>query len=296
MRSEMIYAIENEFLKVEVEDTGAQLKSIFCKETSVEVLWQGDEKYWKGRAYNLFPVVGRLFDGKYRFKDKIYELSRHGFARTKKFYLCDKSPFAMTFVISADDETFKCYPFKFIFKVKFSLCGKSLKIDYIAENVGEEEMYFGLGAHPGFNVPFEGGKFEDYEIVFNAPCTPKKVLFTENYLISDKTENFELQSDNSFGLAHDLFDNDAIVLKDCARSVTLKRKGESGGITVEFPDMPFVGFWHAPKTDAPYVCIEPWANLPSKDGAVEDITEKENIGIVQPHGKCENQIVISFDL
>ena len=202
----------------------------------------------------------------------------------------------MTFVISADDETFKCYPFEFIFKVKFSLCGKSLKIDYIAENVGEEEMYFGLGAHPGFNVPFEGGKFEDYEIVFNAPCAPKKVLFTENYLISDKTENFELQSDNSFGLVHDLFDNDAIVLKDCARSVTLKRKGESGGITVEFPDMPFLGFWHAPKTDVPYVCIEPWANLPSKDGAVEDITEKENIGIVQPHGKCENQIIISFDL
>ena len=54
----------------------------------------------------------------------------------------------MTFVISADDETFKSYPFEFVFKVKFSLCGKSLKIDYIAENVGEEEMYFGLGAHP----------------------------------------------------------------------------------------------------------------------------------------------------
>ena len=292
----MIYSIENDFLKVEVEDVGAQLKSIFFKETTTEVLWQGDEKYWKGRAYNLFPVVGRLYDGKYRFKGEAYELSRHGFARTKKFYLCDKSSDTMTFVISADDETLKCYPFEFVFKVKFSLCRKSLKINYIVDNVGKEDMYFGLGAHPGFNVPFKGGKFEDYEIVFDSPCSPNKILFTENYLISGKTERFELSDNNSIDLKHDLFDNDAIVLKDCARSVTLKKKGEAGGITVECPDMPFVGFWHTPKTDAPYVCIEPWANLPSKDGATEDITEKENIGVVLPHEKYENQIIISVDL
>lgn len=292
----MIYKIENEFLKVEVEDIGAQLKSIFYKTTSTEVLWQGDEKYWKGRAYNLFPVVGRLFDGKYRFKDKIYELSRHGFARTTKFYLCDKSSDTMTFVISANDETLNCYPFEFVFKVNFSLCEKSLKINYIVENVGKEDMYFGLGAHPGFNVPFKGGKFEDYEMVFDSPCSPKKVLFTENYLISGETESFELSDGKAFDLKHNSFDNDAIVLKDCTRSVTLKKKGEAGGITIEFPNMPFVGFWHTPKTDAPYVCIEPWANLPSKDGVVEDITEKENIGVVLPHEKYENQIIISVDL
>lgn len=292
----MIYSVENDFLKVEVEDIGAQLKSIFLKKTATELLWQGDEKYWKGRAYNLFPIVGRLYGGKYRFKGKTYELSRHGFARAKKFYLCDKSSDTMTFVISADDETLNCYPFEFIFKVKFSLCGKSLKINYIADNVGSEDMYFGLGAHPGFNVPFNGGKFEDYEIAFDSPCSPKKVLFTENYLISGETERFGLSDNKSFNLKHDLFDDDAIVLKDCAKKATLKRTGETGGITVEFSDMPYVGFWHAPKTDAPYVCIEPWANLPSKDGAVEDITEKENIGIVKPCRKCESQIIISVDL
>lgn len=145
----MIYTIENEFLKVEVEDIGAQLKSIFYKETSTEVLWQGDERYWKGRAYNLFPFVGRLFDGKYRFRDKTYQLSKHGFARAKKFYLCDKSSDDMTFVISADDDTLSCYPFEFIFKVIFSLCGKSLKINYTVKNVGNDTMYFGLGGHPG---------------------------------------------------------------------------------------------------------------------------------------------------
>ena len=56
----MIYAIENAFLSVSVEDTGAQLKSIFDKTAKTELLWQGDAAFWKGRAYNLFPIVGRL--------------------------------------------------------------------------------------------------------------------------------------------------------------------------------------------------------------------------------------------
>ena len=76
----MIYAIENEFLKVEVEDTGAQLKSIFFKETAVEVLWQGDEKYWKGRAYNLFPVVGKSGHSAFRVtpRNRVINAFRNG--------------------------------------------------------------------------------------------------------------------------------------------------------------------------------------------------------------------------
>ena len=56
----MIYVIENDKLKVGVETLGAQLASIYSKETNSEYLWQGDENVWKGRAYNLFPYVGRL--------------------------------------------------------------------------------------------------------------------------------------------------------------------------------------------------------------------------------------------
>ena len=80
----MIYTIENEYLSVSVEDIGAQLKSIYHKKSETEFLWQGDPKYWKGRAYNLFPIVGRLYDGKYTYNGKTYELERHGFARGKK--------------------------------------------------------------------------------------------------------------------------------------------------------------------------------------------------------------------
>ena len=60
--------------------------------------------------------------------------------------------------------------------------------------------------------------------------------------------------------------------------VRLESDKTKKSVTVKFPNMPFVGFWHAVKTDAPYVCIEPWENLPSVDGKVEKLTDKRNIG------------------
>ena len=71
----MLYTIENSNLKVSVETKGAQLKSVFSKDTGVEYLWQGDAKYWTGRAYNLFPFVGRFAEGKYVVEGREYALT-----------------------------------------------------------------------------------------------------------------------------------------------------------------------------------------------------------------------------
>ena len=108
----MVYTIENEYLFVAVEDIGAQLKSIYHKESKTEFLWQGDPKYWKGRAYNLFPIVGRLYDGKYTYNGKIYELERHGFARNKKFYLYLSKP-----TTSVSNFKRKCLRFRLFKKI-----------------------------------------------------------------------------------------------------------------------------------------------------------------------------------
>lgn len=292
----MVYTIENEFLKVGVEDKGAQLKSILYKNGEVETLWQGDAKYWKGRAYNLFPIVGRLIDNKYIYDGKVYEMDRHGFARNKNFVLIEKRSDYMAFAISADDETKKSYPFDFVFIVEYFVEGNALTVNYKVSNVGEETMYFGLGAHPGFNVPFLGGKFEDYCIEFDKPCKPLKLELSPSCFISGKKTAFPLVNDKSLYLRHDLFDNDAIVLTDVPNKLYLKRKDCDKCISVEYPKMPFLGLWHAPHTAVPYVCIEPWENLQSVDGGVEDITKKENIGVLEPDGKYESRMVITLKL
>ena len=64
----MLYSIENDRLRVEINDIGAELYSIKDKADGFEYLWQGDPQYWSGRAYNLFPICGRITEGRYTYK------------------------------------------------------------------------------------------------------------------------------------------------------------------------------------------------------------------------------------
>ena len=274
----MIYEIENEYMKVSVDVIGAELKSVLRKDGNIEHLWQGDEKYWTSRSPILFPIVGRLFEGRYSFNDREYEMNPHGLLRKSKFALVDKTCKKMTFAYSANDDTFARYPFKFIFTVEYLLCKNTLSVVYSVKNVGKDTMYFGLGGHPGFNVPFDGGKFEDYYVETATKVMPKRLTLSENYLMSGNIVDYPLEDGRIMRLRHDMFDNDAVILEGAGNEVTLKSDKTEKSITVKFPNMPFVGFWHAVKTDAPYVCIEPWENLPSVDGKVEKLTDKRNIG------------------
>lgn len=277
----MVYSIENDKLYVSVELKGAQLKSIFSKETNVEYLWQGDEKYWMGRAYNLFPYVGRLAKGKYVVCGNEYAMDRHGFARGETFELVEKGDDFMIFALKANERTKAVYPFDFTFFVKFSIEGKTLTVTYKVENCGNGTMYFGLGGHPGFNVPFHGGEFEDYFIQFENNCVPTQIFASDIGLITDKTAPYSLVNGKDIPLRHCLFDNDAIILTEVDKSVYLKGKHTKRAIKVSYPNMENVGFWHMPKTDAPFVCVEPWMTLPANEGEPEVLETKKNIGVAK---------------
>ena len=47
--------LENNFLRVAIDDHGAELVSIYDKEKDREVIWQGDPKFWGRHAPVLFP-------------------------------------------------------------------------------------------------------------------------------------------------------------------------------------------------------------------------------------------------
>ena len=57
--------LENEKLKIQVSDDGAELCSVYDKVRGREALWTADPKYWARHAPVLFPFVGKVNGGHY---------------------------------------------------------------------------------------------------------------------------------------------------------------------------------------------------------------------------------------
>ncbi len=281
------YTICNEFLTVKVESLGAQLKSIKTND-GTEYLWQGDDRYWSDRALNIFPYVARLYGGKYKLNGKEYSMNIHGFAWTSEFSLVKQDKTSLTLSFCENEETLKQYPYKFNFSITYILKGNKLLTIYYIENKNDKTMYFGLGGHPGFNIPLgNDGVFEDYRLRFDESCTPTRIGFTPDCFLNGDDKEY-LLTDNALNLKHELFDDDAIVLKNISKKVTLESVNSSRAVTVEYPGMDYLGIWHAPKTDAPYVCIEPWCSLPSFTGKTAVFENQKDMLSLNAHGCYEN--------
>ena len=282
----MNYTIENEFLKVEIADRGAEMMSLVGKKTGFEYLWQGDATYWMNRATVLFPICGRLFEGKYTWQGKEYEMILHGFAKLQTFTVIAQSAASITFELRPNEESRACYPFDFILRMTYTLDGATVRTAYYVENPSENDLPFSVGGHPGFNIPFcEGEQFEDYYLAFKCEKPAERRLFSPTCFYTGNKELFPLREGKYIDLRHDLFDDDAIFLDNACKTVSLKSKKNDRAVTVSYEDMLHVGFWHKPHSDAPYVCIEPWHGFPSFDGKVDDFATKSEMMHL---GKGEN--------
>ncbi len=293
----MNYILENNRLKVKISSLGAELQSIYCPDTDTEYLWQGDPQYWSRRASNLFPVCGRLADGCYRYQRKKYRIGSHGFARSMEWSVLRQTADTLTLQLLPNEDTLAQYPFRFVLEMTYALEDNRLSVTTIVRNEDDKEMPFAVGGHPGFNVPLaQGETFEDYSLCFDEPCKPRWLeldpdtcSFTGNY------KELPLIEDRLLPLTHDLFDGDAIFLQDAAQGITLSSQVSNRQVHLSYPDSPYLGIWHTPKTEAPFVCIEPWVMAPSQLEKTEDIMTKADLIHLQPNEGYRNTYVITVD-
>ena len=289
----MIHTIQNEFLTVSAKEAGAELQSILGAD-GTEYLWQGDAKYWSDRALNIFPYVARLNDKKYYMDGQLHEMAIHGIAPYRDFTVVEHDGTKMVFELRSDEKTLAEYPRSFVFRIVYALEGKTLTVSFQCDNLDGRTMYFGLGGHPGVNVPLAPGKaFEDYRLRFAEVCEPYRVGFTADCFVTHEDTPFALEEGTVLNLRHDLFDDDAIDLRNMAREVTLECGG-GPSITVRFPGMQYLGLWHWPKTDAPYVCIEPWCSLPADAGKITVFEEQSDLIALEPGKTYTNDWTITI--
>lgn len=273
----MKYSIENDLFKVEVDECGAELCSILSKSSGQEYIWQADPEVWKGAAPVLFPVIGALKDGKFKFEGKTYELPKHGFARrSNKFRLINRTASRLSFTIASDEDTLVMYPFRFEMKISFFLFESRLQVFHEVVNTDDKPMYFSLGGHPAFNYPWKDGESRDnYYLEFERKENNTIFGISENGLLT-KEEKPLMEETNKLVLEDGLFDNDALVFTELNSSeVSLKSKSSKSKVSVNFDDFPFLGLWSKP--DANFLCIEPWDGLPDFEDSDQELTRKPGI-------------------
>ncbi|MBE6537601.1 MAG: aldose 1-epimerase family protein [Ruminococcaceae bacterium] len=261
--------ISNSEICVAISKSGAEIHSI--KRDGREYMWSRDPAFWAQSAPIMFPICGGLKGGKYELDGKMYEMSKHGFAKLSEFEVEVKTDTSVTFILHDNEKTRAMYPFAFAFRVRYELDGASLRVTYDAENLDKKTMYCTFGAHEAYACP-EG--IEAYELVF----PEKETLYAYGLngdIVTDYTKLI-VNNSNLMALDDKHFALDALVFRNVkSNSVTLKSKVSDRRIKVDFDGFDYLVLWH--KHTSPYLCIEPWCGLPDVSGSSYSLAEKEGM-------------------
>lgn len=252
--------LSNGTLTITVSEHGAELHSL--QRNGHEYLWNGDPTIWARHSPVLFPIVGRVWENRYRVLDTEYTLPQHGLARDMDFKLESKTGTSVEYVLESNDDTLKSYPYHFRLHCGYQLEGDTVRVSWRVENTDARLMHFQIGAHPAFMLPgfdpADNGPrgYFDFdntgELKFIHPVEKGCVSPEVFTLKRDSGEQLRIDA-NAFGPATYIFENGQL------GRVSILDKQRRPYVSVRF-DAPLVALW-APvdvHPECPFVCIEPW--------------------------------------
>ena len=176
-------------------DRGGELSSLRVRHKGnwIELLYLARDYAprddWTGKAPHLWPATGSNFPpdvqrrikagervnrGGYDLNGKRYAMPGHGFARQLPWRVERKSATAgqaaVTLVLEDTAETRSMYPFRFRAEVEYVVVQRELQIKYKIRSgtSNRQEMFFSIGNHITFAVPFVPGT-DPREIVLTTP-------------------------------------------------------------------------------------------------------------------------------
>lgn len=272
----MKYSIENDFLKIGVQENGAELCSVVSRKSGTEYMWGADPEVWGSHAPVLFPVIGQVRPEGHTHDGKRFHLPRHGFVRKNNKLKAKQEINSISFVLEADKETLAVYPFLFRFTLRYRLENNVVWVEHEIENLGDKDMFFSLGGHPAFRCPLHANEsYDDYYLEMEQVENAEKWLVRKDGLVDTKTLPF-FENTKVLPLHQHLFDNDALVFKTLkSESISLKSKKSEQVLKVSYSGFPYMGIWAKPKAD--FVCIEPWLGIACHTNATDVFSEKEGL-------------------
>ena len=281
--------IANPFLTIDVSSLGAEMQSL-TTDDGAGWLWNGDPDFWTGRSPVLFPIVGKAPDDTLLIDGKPYPMAQHGFARRREFSLDEETATSCRHVLDACDETRAAYPFDFRLAVEHRLDGPSLTVAAEVENRDTRPMPFGLGFHPAFLWPLPGAAGKTHAITLDSRAAPKRQPLEKGLLSQERTPSpFE---DGRLALAHELFENDALVFPEGAGD-GLTYAAEGGpALAFRFESLPNLALWTKP--GAPFLCIEPWHGTAAEYGGSRELSERPFTVTLAPGARRRFAFTVTF--
>lgn len=278
-----MHTLKNDILTVQVKEHGAELSSI--KKGSTEYLWQADPAFWGRHSPVLFPIVGSVWDKRYRVAGKEYEMGQHGFARDMDFTLVSADETSVRYRLESSAETLEKYPFPFILEIAYKLDGNRLDVIWDVYNKGVDCLYFQIGAHPAFYYPdYDPQTMERGFLSFDRYEGLECIRLKEKGCVDALTKYpLEIPLDGLLPLTRETFDTiDTIILEEGqVGKVNLHRTDGSPWLSLSF-DAPVVGIWSPPTKNAPFICLEPWYGRCDRAGYEGDYRDKDWINRLAP--------------
>ena len=274
------HRIASDRLAVTVLARGAEPISI-AHAAAGEVLWQAGPA-WPKHAPVLFPIVGELANGRYRYAGRTYALSRHGFARERDFAWRERETASCTLVLEDDDATRAVYPFRFALEIRYAIENETLAVAYTLRNPGDAMLHASLGAHPAFRWPLPGATARDAHVLTFAHDEPEPIRRLRDNLLDPQPYPTPIDG-RTLALDHALFDADAIVM-DRPRSTSVSYAAphapRAPAIDVAWTGFAQLGIWS--KRGGDFVCIEPWYGYASPADFAGDFADKPGLAHVAP--------------
>ena len=293
------YIVENEQLKIVVDDAGAELKSIVRKLDQREYMWCGDAAYWGRVSPVLFPFVGKVKDGIYRFEGKEYTgIPQHGFARDSVFACTEKLQDTIWFELRPDEMWKSNYPFQFLFRVGYKIEGNSVHVMWNVINEDTKTMYFSLGAHPAFMCENNSAQGQDKKVgckidLHAVNDTVTSGILSQKGVLTEQTKELPLEN-GCYCITEDSFEQDALILDSKEiHTVTLIDGEEKPFLQVRF-DAPQLGLWSPVGKKAPFVCIEPWFGRCDRETFDGTLNEREYGNSLEPGHSFNKEYVIDI--
>ncbi|WP_270770084.1 aldose 1-epimerase family protein [Lactobacillus crispatus] len=291
----MDYTIKNNMIEVVISDHGAEVQSVKGAHTGEEYMWQADPEIWGRHAPVLFPIVGRLKNDEYKYQGKTYHMGQHGFARDCDFEVENHTQESITFLLKDNEKTREMYPFKFEFRVNYNLMNNLLEENFSVVNKSDETMIFGVGGHPGFNLPVNNGEEkEDYYFDMHPSIARVKIPLKGAYL--DWNNRSIASTDSFIGLSDELFKDDALIyeLHGHDNKVSLRTDKSKFHINVWTRNAPYVGIWSQYPKTANYVCIEPWWGIADREDADGELEHKYGMNHLEPGKEYQAGFSITY--